>query len=929
MTRQFYDLARPLDALKEEKHPTETQTKEVLDALRNKSLRRYFFYELNNPAWVVPLKEKGVFLSPPEPIKLEKDMVRYPVWEAGVYLARVAQHCPKEIVRIISKLSHTENISAQVALVDAMLKIPIAHAIKVIPVLTQWLKQGYQFYMYHRMGEFVVKLAKEEKWKDATELFLVLLELSKEQYEIQETLKELVKNAEGAQIFKTLEFLEQSIDKAIIKSKEDKHSYIWRPSIEDHQQNIGAFGTKDLLISSTRDLLKKCIDGDTAKTKKKLKTYLRSKHEIYWRFAINAITQYPNIFKDLIYSTLKNEKYLFEDEVHHEYFELIKTGFPLLTNDEQKIFTALIKRGPKEEINEDYKQCWVRDRLTIIEEHLDTETRRELNDIIDSYEKPEHPEFRSYMRSWVGPESPESQEALRERTPENLLNYLLTWKPPEERFAPSPEGLARDLETIVAENPEGYAKKAECFLDNDMRPVYCFHFLWGLRAAIGKGKGFSWEPVLTFCEKVIVKPDKLAEEQKEEDYNDVRCAVADLLQDAVSRKESALPRELMLRARDILLSSKLLNNPEPTLEYENKYKPLDSSINTVRALTMHSLVKYAHARATLIRKAKEENDVETLDMLHAQDGNLEQVVKDAFEKKLNRNIEKTLTIHSTYGRYFPLLHYIDKEWATKLVPRIFPTAANENKYWEIAWKAYVLFNPLYNQMYELLKEHYAKAVQGLKAKEVKESDEESRRLAGHFMTVYWRELEPLEDNKSLLNAFLLNASDTLRGHCVWTLRSVLKEIDKEAADWKRLRKYWENRLAAANSAENPDEYQHEIASFTLWFKDLPEELYNISELVEQTTKYVKDSTDIRNLVDYISSKSNEYPLETAKILDTLVNETTPMNLQSETTPIKMILTDCIVCGGESENIARSIVHRFGELGIFEFKNLLEIQPTCQ
>lgn len=928
MQELFYDKAKSLDALKEEKHPQKEQIEEVLSALQNESLRRYFFYELNNPAWVVPLKDKGVLVSPPEPIKLEKGLVRYPSWEAGEYLARVSQHCPKEVVEIISDLSDRENISAQTNLVDAAVNIPATYSAKIVPILIKWLKQGYHFYLYHRAGELVIKLAKEKKWKAAMELFLVLLEQSKEQHEIHETLKKLVKTTAETQLFKALDLLEKSIHQIIIKSKKDEHGYIWRPSIEDHQQNVASYDTKDLLISSTRDILKKCVKEDADKSRLRLEKYLKDKYKMYWRLAINTITQCPEELKDLIFPILNDEKYLYEGEVHHEYFELIKTGFPLLPDDEKKVFVDLIKRGPKKEIDEHYKQCWIRDRLWIIQEHLNADLKKKLSKIVDIYEEPEHPEFRTYMRSWVGPESPMTKEELEKFTTEQLIALLIEWKPKEKHFAPSPEGLARDLETIVSENPSEYVEKTESFLDDRMRPVYCFYFLWGLRSAVGKGKGFPWEPVLTFCEKIIVKRSKFIAEQEqeeEENYDDVRCAVANLLQDAVSGEKSPLPIELMPRVRDILLSPTLINNPQPTLEYEAKSDPINLSINTVRGVAMHALINYAWKRAWLIEEAKKKNDTDNLNILNAEGGSLEQTVKDALNKKLDRNIEKTLTIHSIYGRYFPQLHHIDKDWATKLIPKIFPTSDNERRYWEIAWKAYVFYNRFYDQMYKLLKEHYTKAVQELDGKEVKESEESSRRLAGHFMIAYLRGLESLEDRESLLNMFLSKASDQLRSTCVWTLKGLLdaEEKGEPSDEWQKLKKYWENRVTVANSAGKPNEYQNEIGAFTLWFDKVPEELCDISELVEQTTKYVKDSTDILHLIDYICSNSDECPLEAVKILDVLVNKTTIINLQSKIDQIKIILTTCIACGGEGKNIAISIIHRFGELGSFEFKELLE------
>lgn len=57
----------------------------------------------------------------------------------------------------------------------------------------------------------------------------------------------------------------------------------------------------------------------------------------------------------------------------------------------------------------------------------------------------------------MGPKSPKTADELKEMSIVEIVKFLRTWQPPENLFCePYPEGLGRELSSIVAEAPVSF-----------------------------------------------------------------------------------------------------------------------------------------------------------------------------------------------------------------------------------------------------------------------------------------------------------------------------------------------------------------------------------------------------------------------------------------------------------------------------------------
>ena len=163
--------------------------------------------------------------------------------------------------------------------------------------------------------------------------------------------------------------------------------------------------------------------------------------------------------------------------LRHEYALLLRSEFGNLGPENQAKILRWTDEGPNTEaFRENRKElsgnepsedelkkhirAWQLDRLAPLREALDADRKRRYDDLVSEFGEPEHPEFASYITSWVGPTSPKNADELRSLSVDELVEYLKSWNPPEDPWSPSPEGLARVLTDVIASNPEKYAQEA-------------------------------------------------------------------------------------------------------------------------------------------------------------------------------------------------------------------------------------------------------------------------------------------------------------------------------------------------------------------------------------------------------------------------------------------------------------------------------------
>ena len=536
--------------------------------------------------------------------------------------------------------------------------------------------------------------------------------------------------------------------------------------------------------------------------------------------------------------------------------------------------------------------------------------------MVEKYGEPNSPEFPVHSEfGWEEDKSPKSKDDLRKMKVQEIVNFIKSWKPPEELgFIPkqiSPEGLTEFLYNVIKDDPIRFADEAEKFEGLD--PIYIRKFLRALGDSMKDGKTFDWGPVLSLCHWVVSQPKEIPERKMygpmvDKDWGWTRFAILDLLESGLSDKViNRIPVELKDKIWQII--KPLTEDPDPSLEEEPQkiepsFDPILIAINSIRPRAIEMVIQYLLwlKRNELLR-------------------NIDNVpeVKQILEIHLNIEKDPSLSVRAMYGRWIPWLFNIDKDWASSLINKIF--SSDNELYWEVAWGSYVVSNQPYNAMLEFLRKEYEKAVDKLGKWENKVdfSLPPDERLAEHLLAFYWRGKLGLKD--PLFKGLWEKASDELRFHILEFIGRNLKytEGDVPTEILERLKTLWQWRVE--QNLEGTKEYK----AFGLWFSSGK---FDRPWAIEQLLKAInlgKGIEDSREIAEELTVYVKDFPSEVASFLDMFLefHREDYWLVYGIKDKAKEILEKLLQSQNQiAKNLAVNVINKFGSLGFFEFGELL-------
>lgn len=850
--------------------PTPEQVERALEAMRKLTANYvYFFQHVDSADWIEPLRAHDFFKDPPAPEDTPDGMRSFPQWPESQYLVRVADQAPDLVAKTLLALPNSDNIFVHDDVVQAALKLSGSLARQISERERKWVGTQKQLFwlLPERYADLVVHLAREGELGEALLLAHAILDVREDprwaaatdeqkvyisrqpvglmqHWEYQRAVEKALPALTSADSLAAVQLFADLLQNAMRLSEPIKdgdpgdHSYIWRPAIEEHQQNLPAHSVRDVLVTALRDAAVAASQADPSSTPRIIEELEKRRRSIFRRIVLHVLAEVDGADPSLAVDRLSDWETFDDPALRHEYARLAKARFqdvpeqriegllehlktPPLMDNFRRNFESRYGRSPSDEEIEQTQQGIELRRLAILADFLPQTWRARYKELTDKLGAPEHPDFTSYSSGvWTGPTSPKTADELLAMEVDELLVYLRDWRPPAGPHADSYDGLGRQLTAAVAAQPERFTAAAIRFADLD--PTYVRAVLDGFDQALGDNKWIEWPVVLELMEFVVRQPvaaeqgDEAAGwEDRDPGWRWARGSVAHLLSEGLKRTDPAIPIELREEVWAVI--APLTEDPEPTPEYEARYggsnmDPLTLSINTNRGKALHAVVSYA----LWVRRNDERHHPDRID----QGFNALPEVGEVLTAHLDPARDPSVAVRAVYGERLPWLVLLDQAWVTDHLSGLFPDDPARRSLRNAVWDTYVVNDP-YDNMFEVLLSEYHRAVEEVgKAT----SDDERRRfvdpaarLGEHLMALYLRGRLTWDNEGALLTEFFDRAPDAVRAEALdFVGRSLWQgEFELPAEPAERLRELWDRRFAAYE--HDKDAGRKEVASFGWWF----------------------------------------------------------------------------------------------------------------
>ncbi|WP_378954592.1 hypothetical protein [Pelosinus sp. sgz500959] len=918
---------------------------------------RYFFEKLSSPVWIEPLLSKGFFRDAPD-IEKKGEYLAFRSWPESRYLARMANLDSASVAKALLEMKDTDNPRVHEDVLDAIINLDIFHALAVIKRELKWLKEQDHFYLNIpvKLQDVILRFIRDGKTKRAIDIAGILWCLkevpdlnpkkAKElgvtptqhaspqygEWEYIEGIKRLVPELIKVEPLMLLELLVHLLNTTVLVEVGQltdfsyDYSHSWRPAIEDHEQNGNYPDARATLIEALRDT---CftIAQEGIMTVVDLITFLDGFNwPIFRRISLYLLQHFECTPQDLE-NRLTNNNYFFSIDMRYEYFHLLAKKFNLLSSAKQEIILGLIDEGPDvENIKQYYNErsnrqptleevnlhigSWQLDRLEAIAGFLPVEWKDKYQFLSHKYSKSEHPDFVSYhSTAWRGPTSPVTVEEISEMPVTEIVNFLTSWKPSNEWHSSTPEGIARVLEVVISKNPAKFSSDLDGF--EQIIPTYARAVISGFNLAQQRGEELAWGEIVYFCDWIVSqRRDALTDISQymldaDPDWGWSRKSVAFLIKDGLSTNSISYD----LRKPIWSIIEKLSSDPEPTPEYEQRYKMgPELSINVVRGVALYSVIAYARWVCDN-EKLFHEDGRKIKGFEYCAES------KAVLEEHLNSTVDSCCCIRSIYGQKFVNLLEIDYEWVRDNTSKIFAIDNPKTPLYNAACQGYLNSCSPDLTMYEILKPCYESWINML---DLATEEDLSKNLSRHLIELYALGAFPLAEENNPISQFYNLSSDSINAFMISHIGRILKHEDNIRDEViQRLKEHWEQRRTDIGS--EVENHKNELTAFS-WYvlsnKFPPDWVFcQLNELISRGVVI----EPLFSCFEFLASVAAKHPIDTIKFLRTILNSLTnseKMYISLEN--INAILLVAKEYSTETQAIAREAINRLVILGFHQY-----------
>jgi hypothetical protein len=777
---------------------------------RNVESCRYFFRKAD-VRWLPYLQQHGLV---------------FPRWEVADYLARIAPDASDEVIAIIEDLKTDRNDWAtRRGLIDAAAKLPPNLARRIVGKIErdQWLSEPHADWLVYSVDPLVSIFIASSLHADAARLISLIARYPDEQptansYHLERLLEQIsaVPTPELEPYIRVLVNALCGAMRRESREKNDDFSFVWRPAVEEHDQNWHHGDPRDLLMTSIRDALIRYTEylheSGAANAAAVIENLLRSDPalSVFTRLKLHLFWQQPVRFMPEIEAAVA--QYFDATDAWHEYFLLLEKVFPQLSQTTQLHYFEMVDRGPKQwpngELDEHYRSRWRARKFAPLLQHLSPAQIERYRTEAEEARTISHPDLLSYHSGgWVNSTAPVTEAELASLSMDSVLDLLASWQPPAKDvfMSSSHADLALVLSKVVSKNATEFSREAPRFNDARLRQDYLYHLLSGLQEGLRNQAQLDWKAIIKFITVALerAKADdprvfEAGNKRWAAEWERVFQEIASLL-DAGLRNSSSGP--------DFTLRADIWRNIEFLCSYQDAATEAEStgstsdlailSLNTSHGRAFRALFAYGFWCDRHL-KSKGENG-----------SRVPTEVQRILERHLDPIYDPGLTVRSVCGEFFRWVFAYDPSWAAGLIDRIFPIDNIDRRY--AAWETY-LANGLFSPLYKALRPQYEEAISEVRTFKPTRRfwSDPIEGLAVHMMVAYAYRVEDAKG--ALWVKFFRMASPKLRGKAVdfggmsYVQRDAAHFPSGRFPDTGRLQEFWEWRLTESRDADELKEF---------------------------------------------------------------------------------------------------------------------------
>ncbi|MCK4628507.1 MAG: hypothetical protein KAT56_05855, partial [Sedimentisphaerales bacterium] len=344
---------------------------------------------------------------------------------------------------------------------------------------------------------------------------------------------------------------------------------------------------------------------------------------------------------------------------------------------------------------------------------------------------------------------------------------------------------------------------------------------------------------------------------------------------------------------------------------------LDLGINSPRGRAVQAALEYARWVANHIKESEGKKEVIPGGFKAMSE------VRKMLERQIapgNRSVE----VMSIIGSKFGLIYWIDKEWLSENVEKIFQLESSEVVEGWAAWNAFLVWVRPHIEFYRLFKSQFAYAVeQAAKVKLTEDTHQQPMcHLGEHLMLLYGRGQLGLDDDAGLLKSFLEKANSQIRRHAIGFVGRSLEGEEKAPEDViERFKTLWDiywDSTGRKDAEDHPDAWL-----FGKWFScgqfpgkwalDRLEKFVEVVKIPEPDHRVVEKLADIAD-IDIAKS---------LQILDLMVRgDKDGWHIDSWLDSAKKILEQAMKNNEKVREKAVPLINYLGRRGYSDFGTLL-------